>query len=213
MAVCEACGAKVGLFGRKKVKLYSEVICEDCLKSWGYTQADLLNERYKYKSFRFLSRGKAEVDAIIDRDEYEKEHTKTRRFYMELDENEDGKDLQKIAPKIMKMYADEPYGGFTNKDLKDSGYYDEKYFQYDANALDCELRIEGDTVKVYCEGYHIGDVPEALPILEAHPEAEHDIMFLGGKYKCLIYDDYADKDVVETGEISYYAYMQLQWIE
>lgn len=212
MAKCESCGAAVGLFGKKKVKVYCDIICADCLHSWGFDESDLELERYKYKSWRYLRHGKDQCEADYQREQWEKEHHQEKRFRLELDEDENGKDLQKIAAKILRETEDGDYGGYTNKDIKEDGYYNDRYYQYSAKAYPCELRPEGDTVKIYYEGYNFGDLPEMLPLLKEHPDADADIMILGGKYKYLDMDD-DGKDVVLTGKDDYFATIQLNWFE
>lgn len=212
MAKCEACGATIGLFGKKKVKLYDEIICSDCLHKWGFTEGDIKTDRYKYSGWRFLSHGKEYCEAKINRKQWEKEHHREKRFRLELNEDENGKDLQKIAAKILRDTEDGDYGGYTNKDIKEDGYYNDRYYQYSAKAYPCELRQEGDTVKIYYEGYNFGELPEMLPFIEEHPNCSADIMILGGKYKYLDTDE-DGKDVVLTDKSDYFATIQLNWFE
>lgn len=212
MAKCEACGATVGLFGKKKIKLYDEIICSDCLRKWGFTEDDLKIDRYKYSSWRYLSRGKEECEAIHARKEWEKNHHREKRFRLELDEDENGKDLQKIVAKILRDTEDGDYGGYTNKDIKEDGYYNDRYYQYPGKAYPCELRPEGDTVKIYYDEYYFGELPEMLPFIQEHPDHSADIMILGGKYKYLDTDE-DGKDVVLTGKDDYFATIQLNWFD
>ena len=72
---CEYCGKKLGLFNRVTIK-QTEHICKDHLAEWGFTQNDLKTDRYKWKSWRFLQKGKKECDAIFDREEFIKTHTR-----------------------------------------------------------------------------------------------------------------------------------------
>lgn len=213
---CEACGAKLGLLGGKAIQLYDETVCEKCLTSWGFTVGDLENEKYKYKSWRFLSRGKSECDKMIAEAEYKKEHTNTKRFKVFGDgTNEKGEDIQKLLARLPKeeIDKDDLYGGYSsNKTLKEDGELDHEYYIYAGETLDCDLVVSGDTVKVYMLDHHIGDLPELKPILDSCKEYAADIMVLGGKYKMLTGDEFEGYEI-ETGEDEYYAIVQVDWVE
>ena len=112
---CMNCNKKLGMFAKKIKPRYDEVICEECLKSWGFTEADLKNPRYEGASYLFLKRGKEECDRIIDQREYEKEHTKVKKVKLG---SVDDPAVEKILDAAKNLVEkDELYGGYTNKDL------------------------------------------------------------------------------------------------
>lgn len=215
MTKCVSCGEQVGLFKKKKVKIDNDIVCLDCLHSWGFDEADLAKDQYRRKSWQYLSKGKAAIEAEEARKAWEKEHHRYKRYILDLEENEQGKDLQKLVPKLLRQLIDSSnyYDGFTNSLLKEYGRYDERYYQFGADTYDCTLEARDGTLRVMFEGTHVGDLPEALPVLEAHPDLTADIMILGGKYKYLDIDDETDKAVVRSDETDYVAYVQLNWYE
>ena len=215
MAKCVACGETVGLFRKPKVKIDNDIVCLDCLHSWGFEEPDLAKDKYRNKTWKFLRKGKAAIELEEAREAWEKEHRRYKRFKLDLDENEKGKDLQKLVPRILRQFidSDDYYNGWSNADIKEYGYYGDRIYQFGEDKYDCTLEVRDGTLRVMFEGTHVGDIPEALPILEQHPDLTADIMFLGGKYKYLDSDDYTGKDVVLTGESDYTAYVQLNWFE
>lgn len=177
---CECCGTKIGgIFGKKGVTIKStEHICKDCLASWGFTEEDLKSDRYKLKSWLFLKRGKTECDAIIDRDEYIKTHTK--EYKTNLGDVCDPK-IQKYLEKTAKDQTDpeDLYGGWTIASLKREGN-EYQHTIFGGIDFDCELKKENGMLGVYFEGTRVAET-KYTDIFEK----DHDSFLIinGGKYR------------------------------
>ena len=227
MAKCAICGKKIGLFSRP-VKLYDEVVCQDCWNRLGFNDED--KEKYKYKAAAFLSRGKAECEAIIAEEERKKNALREYNYPVvgTVYDNENGKPIQKLLKRYLADQCDEKYDGMTNKDIKDEGYYDVEYWEYPETEAECELCVtsyQGEpAIKVYAEiteRTHIGWMPketvsDIADMLKKH-KCDVTLTVYGGKYKKLDTDDedldadYMPKDVVITDEKDYGAKVTISY--
>ena len=227
MAKCAICGKKIGLFSRP-IKLYDEVVCQDCWKRLGFNEED--KEKYKYKAAAFLSRGKAECEAIIAEDERKKNALREYTYTIvgTTYDNENGKPIQKLLKKFLADQCDEKYDGYTNKDIKEAYDYDIEYWEYPETDTDCSLVVteyEGKpAIKVYAEipeKKHIGWIPkeavsDVIDMVKKH-KCDFALTVYGGKYKKLDMDqedldaDYMPKDVVITDEKDYGASITISY--
>lgn len=214
MAKCLGCGARIGALGRKGVDIYDGKVCLQCVSSWGFTPEEISSEKYRKRDVSFLSKGKAVVDAAAEKLKYIQEHTKQKRFRIYGEGvNKDGEKIKKLLAELPKEQLDDDqlYHGFTNKQLKEYGQWDHPYYIYEGITLDCDLKLEDDTVRVYLDDHHIGDLPEAKRILTKHEDYACDIMIMGGKYKMVECED--DTTRIKTGTDDWYAIVQLEWVD
>lgn len=211
MAKCAICNKKIGLFG-KSVKLYDEVVCQDCWDRLGFNEED--KEKYKYKAAAFLARGKAECEAVIA--EGERKANAYREYNYAVVgaayDNDDGTSRQKLLKSFLQEECDEKYDGMTNKDIKEECDFDEKYWEYPETDTDGYLVItefEGEpAIKVFAdleEKSQIGWIPkesvsDIIDMVKKHP-CEVNITIYGGKYKMLDLD--GDKEIIITEQKDY----------
>lgn len=227
MARCAICDKKIGLFSRP-IKLYDEVICQDCWNRLGFNDSDI--EKYKSNAASFLAHGKAECEAILEEQERKKQAYREYNYNTAgvTFNNDDGKPIQKLLKKYLADECYDPYDGMTNKDIKEEGDYDYEYWQYPEATADVELLItEYDgypAVKVFAEipdKKHIGWIPKestsgVIDMLKKHP-CDISLHIHGGKYKKLDTDeddldsDYLPKDKVITEEVSYGARITISY--
>lgn len=213
MAKCAICKKNIGLFG-KPIKLYDEVVCQDCWTRLGFSEDD--KEKYKNKAAAFLARGKAECEAIIAESERKARAIREYTYPVVgvIYENEDGKPIQKLLKAFLSDQNDDKYDGMTNKDIKEECSYDEKIWEYPETDTDGELFIteyNGEpAIRVYAElpeRTNIGWIPKdsvatVIDILEKH-NCDITITVNGGNYKMLDYDDAEDKDIVVSEKGAY----------
>ena len=197
---CEYCGKKLGLFNRVTIK-QTEHICKDHLAEWGFTSSDLKTDRYKWKSWRFLQKGKKECDAIFDREEYVRTHT--REMIIKLGYVED-ENIEKFITKTAKkdLDTDDLYGGWTIKEMKD---YDDEgpHYIFEGIDFDCEIK----EWKVIFGGKPIADVtPPEIPY-----QYETYLNIDGGKYRKLIFD--GEKMVGHSDEKLYWLQLKIVYVE
>lgn len=192
---CMNCGKNIGIFSKKIKPRFDEVICESCLKDWGFTEEDLKDPKYVGSSFRYLMQGKKEIDEQIARAEYEKAHTKVKWF--DLGEA----DKKTIAEAKSLTDKDELYDGYTDKELKED-LNEETQYIFSGITFDCELKDGG----VWFEGRRIADAPE-IPT-----GSRVSLVINGGKYKKLVFDDYDEMSIVK-GEKPYYLALKAVYIE
>ena len=198
---CECCGKSIGLFNKVVIK-DTEYVCKDCFSKWGFTKEDLKTDRYRLKSWRFLQRGKAECDAMIDRAEYEKTHTKVKKVV--LGDVDDPK-IEKILNAAKSLVdADELYGGWTDRELKEEEN-ENRHHIYGGIDFDCELK-DG----VYLEGERVADLPEIEELKEF--DCTPYLIINGGKYKQLVYDDDGECEIVK-GTNPYWLMLKLVYVD
>ncbi|WP_339227853.1 HIRAN domain-containing protein [Oceanobacillus sp. FSL K6-2867] len=136
--------------------------------------------------------------------------------------NEDGKDIQAILKKIANQYKREheleSFDGLTNKEIIDDyfdniGEFEDQYIYNKVKfILEEQNKYDKDAIKVYLldyndSKYHVGyvkrDSNKALKYELIHNKLlKTETEFTGGKYKHIDYDDFNDKDIVTTKEIT-----------
>lgn len=219
MAKCAICNKGIGLFG-KPVKLYDEVICQDCWDRLGFNEED--KEKYKYKATSFIARGKAECEAVLS--EQERKVNAYREYSYAVVgvvyNNEDGTSRQKLLKSFLQEENYEKYGGMTNTDIKEECDFDEKYWEYPETGTDGYLVIteyDGEpAIKVFAdleEKVQIGWIPkesvsDIIDMVKKHP-CNINIIVYGGKYKMLDFD--GDREVVVTDQKDYGARMIISY--
>lgn len=198
---CECCGKSIGLFNKVVIK-DTEYVCKDCFGKWGFTKEDLKTGRYRWKSWRFLQRGKAECEAMLDQEEYEKEHTKVKM--VNLGDVEDPSVVKLLNRMKAFFEKDELFGGWSNKELKeDMNEY--PHHIYEGLEFDCKV-----TDAVYLEGERVADLPdiEELKKFDCQPH----LVINGGKYKKLIFNDDGEYEVIK-GEHPYWLMLKLIYVD
>ena len=142
-------------------------------------------------------------------------------------DNEDGKNIQDIIPKILRKYVsegfiskDDMYLGYDNSDIKDMDIVVSQYEDIPFKAkLKKDIWQEKPCVKVYIENAdqstytHIGYIPkknkqiqEVLTIMENNENIKTTLYITGGKNKrCRVEtdDEYNEKYYVETIDLTY----------
>lgn len=199
---CMNCNKKLGMFAKKIKPRYDEVICEECLKSWGFTEADLKNPRYENSSYLFLKRGKEECDRIIDQREYEKEHTKVKKVKLGSVDDPAVEKILNAAKNLVEK--DELYGGYTNKELKEDLDEDIHHI-YDGIDFPCEIK-DG----IYLDGKRVADLPDVEELKKY--DCDTYLIILGGKFKQLVFDDYDESEIVQ-GEDDYWLMLKLIYVD
>ena len=218
MAKCIECGKGFGLFGGKKkigVSYGLETVCEDCARKAGYTAEDLASDLLRGKSWQYLSKGKAAVLADLEREKYERDHRKEKKFNITGDGvNDAGEDLQTVLKRIGQDYTDDDdlYGGYTIADMKEEGDEKTRYI-YAYSHIPCELKLEGDTVKAYVDGDHVADLPKAVSLVKKHPDAEARLIITGGKFRKVLYDYDTEKYVNDSGQVDFDGMIIVTYIE
>lgn len=218
MAKCISCGKGFGLFGgKKKVEIAygNETVCEDCARKAGYTLEDLASKQLSWMSWRQLKKGKTAVLEEIEKERYEREHKKEKKFNITGDGvNDAGEDLQIVLKRIGQDYTDDDdlFGGYTIADMKEEGDEKTRYI-YAYSHIPCGLKLEGDTVKAYVDGDHVADLPKAVSLVKKHPDAEARLIITGGKFRKVSYDYDTEKYVNDSGEIDFDGMIIVTYIE
>lgn len=195
---CERCGKSILLRG--KVSLADAVICRSCFNELGFASSDLLYASlYKYDD---IKDGKAAYQ--------EKSDARANAHYEFLVHFTD--DAYDILEKYQKEWTDpdDRYEGMTNKDIKASGDYDTKIYQYPPLDVDLEL-FETEIDSKAAVGFNlidgkrnpfIGYAPKTkakkiLRLIEEHPGIRMSAELSGGHYKKLEFwndHDYVNSD-------------------
>lgn len=174
---CAGCGKKLGMF-TKKHQVGVEYVCDDCLRGAGYSPEDLKDRRFQYTSWNRLSKGKAEIIKQIEREEYERTHTREiKRNLGDIDPK-----IEKTVIKTAKDLIDSEdlYGGWTIASLKreDNEY---KHTMFGGIDFDCELKEEGDKVAVYFEDIKVAETSD-IPEIKKYDYSSY-LIINGGKYR------------------------------
>lgn len=215
MRTCYNCNIYIGALGRPGYRISENYgLCRKCLKKGGFSINDMQTGKYDRFVYSIPKKTKAECDEELAREEYLREHTRRVTFRLKCDgKNMDGVSIQKILKTSPKKYIDpgDLHGGMLRKSDFSSASYGQRYYIFEDSALDVDLVEEDGTVRVYFDGQHIGDLPEAAEILHSVPDAERKLVVTGGKFKVL--DAGANADRLLTGEEPYGAEIRLKWIE
>lgn len=199
---CEFCGKNMSLFDRVTVK-ETEHICKHHLAEWGFTKDDLKTDRYKWKSWRFLSKGKTECDAIFDRQEYVKTHT--HEVIINLGDVLD-EDLEKFITREAKrdLDTDDLYDGWTFKLMRE---YDDEGPHYIFEGHDYECEVRGGEV-IFC-GTKVATI-ERPEILDRY-ECETYLNIKGGKYRKMVFD--GEKMKSYSSEKLYWLQLKIVYVD
>lgn len=197
---CDVCG-KLLLFNGITVNGI-EHICKSHLTEWGFTPDDLKDERYKHKSWKFLSKGKTECDEIYRQQEYIKAHT--HEVKINLGDIEDEKLERFIIREAKKdLSPDDLYEGWTVALMRE---YDDEgpHYIFQDIDFDCEVK-EGQVI--------FGS--KVIATTGAEELKKYDcrtyLNIMGGKYRRLSFD--GEKMFNNSGELGYWLQLKLIYMD
>lgn len=197
---CDVCG-KLILFNGITVNGI-EHICKSHLAEWGFTPDDLKDERYKHKSWKFLSKGKTECDEIYRQQQYIKAHT--HEVKINLGDIEDEKLERFIIHEAKKdLSPDDLYEGWTVALMKE---YDDEgpHYIFQDIDFDCEVK-EGQVI-------FGGKVIATTDAEELNKyECRTYLNIMGGKYRRLSFN--GEKMFNNSGELGYWLQLKLIYID
>ena len=195
---CERCGKSTMLRG--KISLADAVICKSCFLDLGFSNDDMIHSPfYKYAE---IKNGRAAYQDL--------QNARANANYVFLVHFVDG--AYDVLEKYQKNWTDpeDRYEGMSNKDIKESGAYNEKIYQYPPLDVDLELQeLERDGKPAV--GFNlidgkknpfIGYAPKTkakkiLQLIEEHPQIRMAAELSGGHYKKLEFwndHDYVNAD-------------------
>lgn len=197
---CDVCG-KLILFNGITVNGI-EHICKSHLTEWGFTPDDLKDERYKHKSWKFLSKGKTECDEIYRQQQYIKEHT--HEVKINIGDIEDEKLERFIIREAKKdLSPDDLYEGWTVTLMKE---YDDEgpHYIFQDIDFDCEVK-EGQVIF----GGKVIATTDAEELKKYECRTYLNIM--GGKYRRLSFN--GEKMFNNSGELGYWLQLKLIYMD
>lgn len=197
---CDVCG-KLIIFNGITVNGI-EHICKSHLTEWGFTPDDLKDERYKHKSWKFLSKGKAECDEIYRKQQYIKAHT--HEVKINLGDIEDEKLERFIIREAKKdLSPDDLYEGWTVALMRE---YDDEgpHYIFQDIDFDCEVK-EGQVIF----GGKVIATTDAEELKKYECRTYLNIM--GGKYRRLSFN--GEKMFNNSGDVGYWLQLKLIYMD
>lgn len=197
---CDVCG-KLILFNGITVNGI-EHICKSHLTEWGFTPDDLKDERYKHKSWKFLSKGKTECDEIYRQQEYIKAHT--HEVKINLGDIEDEKLERFIIREAKKdLSPDDLYEGWTVALMRE---YDDEGPHYIFQDIDFDCEVKEEQVIFGGKVIATTDAEELNKY-----ECQTYLNIMGGKYRRLSFD--GEKMFNNSGELGYWLQLKLIYMD
>lgn len=196
---CERCGK----FKMKTYQFYVKRLCKECLTELGFVPEDIDKPEYRTQPWELISKGKAEVDRILD------ERRRTKVIKINLGDVEDPKVVKILNGLKKELDPDELYGGNSIKDLKE--YMDEEpHHIYGGIDFDCEVEREGDKASVIIDGKKVAETD----YIEEMSKGDTFLIVNGGKYRQIEMEfDYDTTYKNVSGEDDYWLMLKIVYIE